>query len=102
MSSVFVHSNLYTQNRDPRTRRVGEILAKVPSSAQFNEIDHFSSDAFVDVYNRYLSYVSIRLSDDPGRTLDLNIGRFTATLKRAFNNRNSDEPISASISAALT
>ena len=98
-SSVFVHSNLLTQNRDPRTRRVGDILAKIPSSAQFNGIDHFSSDAFVDVYNRYLSYVSIRLSDDDGRTLDLNGGRFTATLKIAFN-RNSDEPISASISAA--
>jgi hypothetical protein len=98
-SSVFVHSNLLTQNRDPRTRRVGDILAKIPSSAQFNEIDHFSSDAFVDVYNRYLSYVSIRLSDDDGRTLDLNGGRFTATLKIAFN-RNSDEPISASIGAA--
>jgi hypothetical protein len=25
-SSVFVHSNLLTQNRDPRTRRVGDIL----------------------------------------------------------------------------
>jgi hypothetical protein len=50
-SSVFVHSNLLTQNHDPRTRRVGDITAKIPSSAQFNEIDHFSSDAFVYVYN---------------------------------------------------
>jgi hypothetical protein len=45
---------------------VGDILAKIPCSAQFNEIDHYSSDAFVDVFNRYLSYVSIRLSDDDG------------------------------------
>jgi hypothetical protein len=98
-SSVFVHSNLLTQNRDPRTRRVGDVLAKIPSSAQFNQIDHFSSDAFVDVYNRYLSYVSIRLSDDDGRALDLNGGRFTATLEITFNT-NSDEQVSASISAA--
>jgi hypothetical protein len=48
-SSVFVHSNLLTQNRDPQTRRVGDILAKIPRSAQFNGIDHYSSDAFVDV-----------------------------------------------------
>jgi hypothetical protein len=99
-SSVFVHSNLLTQNRDPRTRRVGDILAKIPSSAQFNGIDHYSSDAFVDVFNRYLSYVSIRLSDDDGRTLDLNGGRFTATQKTAFAKINKDEPVSASIGAA--
>jgi hypothetical protein len=98
-SSVFVHSNLLTQNRDPRTRRVGDILAKIPSSAQFNGIDHYSSDAFVDVANRYLSYVSIRLSDDDGRTLDLNGGRFTATLKIAFAKIN-NEPVTASIGAA--
>jgi hypothetical protein len=99
-SSVFVHSNLLTQNRDPRTRRVGDILAKIPSSAQFNEIDHYSSDAFVDVFNRYLSYVTIRLSDDDGRTLDLNGSRFTATLKIAFARINKDEPVSANIGAA--
>jgi hypothetical protein len=99
-SSVFVHSNLLTQNRDPRTRRVGDILAKIPSSAPFNGIDHYSSDAFVDVANRYLSYVSIRLSDDDGRTLDLNGGRFTATLKIAFAKINKDELVSASIGAA--
>jgi hypothetical protein len=97
-SSVFVHSNLLTQNRDPRTRRVGDILAKIPSSAQFNGIDHYSSDAFVDVANRYISYVSIRLSDDDGRTLDLNGGCFTATLKIAFVHNN--ESVMASIGAA--
>mgnify|MGYP003684306549 CR=1 FL=1 len=101
-SSVFVHTNLFTQNRDPRTRRVGDILAKIPSSAQFNEIDHFSSDAFVDVFNRYLSYVSIRLSDDDGRTVDLNGGRFTATLKIAFIRNSSDESVSESVGAAAT
>jgi hypothetical protein len=98
-SSVFVHSNLLTQKRDPRTRRVGDILAKIPNSAHFNEIDHYSSDAFVDVYNRYLSYVSIRLSDDDGRSLDLNGGRFTATLKIYFN-RNNDESVPASVVSA--
>jgi hypothetical protein len=88
--SIFMHSNLLTQNRDPRTRRVGDIMAKIPNSAKFNEIDHFTSDAFVDVYNRYLSYLSMRLSDKDGRTLDLNGERFTSTRKIAFN-RNSDE-----------
>jgi hypothetical protein len=97
-SSVLVHINLLTQNREPRTRRVGDILAKTPSSAQFNGIDHFSSDAFVDVFNRYLSYISLRLSDDDGRTFDLNGGRFTATLKIAFIKSN-NEPIPASIGA---
>jgi hypothetical protein len=97
--SVFVHSNLLTQNRDPRTRRVGDILAKIPSSAQFNRIDHFSSDVFVDVFNRYLSYVSIQLSDEDGRTLDLNGGRFTVMLNLAFARINKDEPISANIGA---
>jgi hypothetical protein len=96
-SSAFVHSNLLTQNRDPRTRRVGDILAKIPSSAQFNEIDHYTADAFVSVANRYLSYVSLRLSDDDGRTLDLNGGRFTATLKLSFDrsNEQQDEPVPA-------
>jgi hypothetical protein len=99
-SSVFAHSNLFTQNRDPRTRRVGDILAKIPSSALFNGIDHYISDAFGDVAYRYLSYVSIRLSDDDGRTLDLNGGRFTVTLKLDFTMINKDEPVTASIGAA--
>ena len=96
-SCAFVHSNLLTQNRDPRMRRVGDILARIPSSAQFNEIDHYSPDAFVSVANRYLSYVSLRLSDDDGRPLDLNGGRFTATLKLSFarSNEQHDEPVPA-------
>jgi hypothetical protein len=99
---VFVHSNLLTQNRDPRTRRVGDSSAKIPSSAHFNGIVHYNSDAFVDIFNRYLSYVSIRLRDDDGRTLDLNGGRFTATLKIAFARINKDGLVSASIGATTT
>jgi hypothetical protein len=95
-SSAFVHINLLTQNMDPRTRHVGDILAKFQSSAQFNEIDHYTEDAFVSVANRCLSYVSMRLSDDDGRTLELNGGRFTATLKLSFDRSNEqDEPIPA-------
>jgi hypothetical protein len=65
-----------------------------------SDINHYTSDAFVDVYNRHLSYVSIRLSDDDGRTLDLNGRRFTETLKLAFVRSNKDESIPATVVAA--
>jgi hypothetical protein len=95
-SCAFVHNNLLTQKRDPRMRRVGDILAKIPSRAQFNEIDHYSADAFVSVANRYLSCKSLRLNDDDGRTLELNGGRFTDTLKLSFDRSNEqDEPVQA-------
>jgi hypothetical protein len=101
-SCAFVHNNLLAQNKDPRMRRVGDILAKIPSNAQFNEIDHHSTDAFVSVANRYLSCVSLRHSDDDGRTLELNGGRFTATLKLSFDrsNEQQDEPVPAGGGAA--
>jgi hypothetical protein len=93
-SSAFVHNNLMTQNKDPRTRRVGDILAKIPSSAQFNKIYHYSTDALISEASLYLSYVSLRLSDDDGRTLEPNGGLFTATLKRSFDRSNEqDEPV---------
>jgi hypothetical protein len=45
-------------------------------------------DGFVSVANRYLSYVSLRLGDDDGYTLELNGGRLTATLKLSFDRSN--------------
>jgi hypothetical protein len=93
-SCAYVHNNILSQDMDPRTRRVGDTLEKIPSAAQFNEIDHYSADAFVSVANRYLSYVSLRVSNDDGRTLELNGGRFTAMLKLSFDRSNEkDEPV---------
>jgi hypothetical protein len=43
------------------------------------------------VVNRYLSYLSLRLNDDDGRTLKLNGGRLTATPKLSLDTSN-DEP----------
>jgi hypothetical protein len=74
-------------------RRVGDILAKIPSSAQFNEIDHYPTNAFVSAANRYLSYVSLRLNDDDGRTLELNSGRFPATLELSFDRGNDHDEL---------
>eukprot|EP00873_Tetraselmis_striata_P010651 jgi/Tetstr1/430915/TSEL_020671.t1 len=56
-SSIFIRSNLHTDNRDPVTRRTSDILAKIPLTSQFNELEHFSAQAWVDCKNKQLSYV---------------------------------------------
>eukprot|EP00873_Tetraselmis_striata_P006188 jgi/Tetstr1/426452/TSEL_016753.t1 len=47
-SSIFIRSNLHTANRDPVTRRTSDILAKIPLTSQYNELEHFTSLAWVD------------------------------------------------------
>eukprot|EP00873_Tetraselmis_striata_P024765 jgi/Tetstr1/445029/TSEL_032837.t1 len=56
-SSIFIRSNLHTDNRDPVTRRTSDILAIIPLTSQFNELEHFSVQAWVDCKNKQLSYV---------------------------------------------
>jgi hypothetical protein len=51
-------------------------------------------DAFVSVNNRYLNYMSLRLTDDDGGgTLELNGGRLTATLKLSFDMSNDHDEL---------
>lgn len=96
-SSIFIRSNLHTKNRDPVTRRTGDILAKIPLTSQFNELEHFTSQAWVDCYNQQVSFLVMRLVDDNGRLLDLNGSRWTATIKlRLLKN---DEPVPDPVSA---
>lgn len=96
-SSIFIRSNLHTDNRDPVTRRTSDILAKIPLTSQFNELEHFSAQAWVDCKNKQLSYVVIKLVDDSGRLLDLNGARFTLTIKSRLV--RDDGPIPDSVSS---
>lgn len=96
-SSIFIRSNLHTDNRDPVTRRASDILCKVPLTSQFNELEHYSSPAWVDCKDKQVSYIMLKLVDDYGRVLDLNGARFTCTIKLSIERNN--EPLEESVSA---
>lgn len=96
-SSIFIRSNLHTANRDPVTRRTSDILAKIPLTSQYNELEHFTSQAWVDCNDKQVSYVVVKLVNDHGRLMDLNGARFTLTIK--LNIEQNDEPVEDSIRA---
>eukprot|EP00873_Tetraselmis_striata_P001696 jgi/Tetstr1/421960/TSEL_012859.t1 len=76
-SSIFLRTSLHTSNRDPITRRTSNVLAKIPVSSQFNELEHHTTDAWVECKNMAVSFIVCRLEDDNGRFLDLNGSRRT-------------------------
>ena len=81
-TSILLRSNLHGTNRDPFTRRMGDILCKIPvSHQQPNEIIEYTQPAFIRVTNPSLTYFSLALYDDDGVPLDLNGNRWTVTLQ---------------------
>eukprot|EP00873_Tetraselmis_striata_P012316 jgi/Tetstr1/432580/TSEL_021950.t1 len=76
-SSIFLRTSLHTSNRDPITRRTSNVLAKIPLTSQFNELEHYTTDAWVECKNMAVSFIVCRLEDDNGRFLDLNGSRRT-------------------------
>ena len=81
-SSILIRTNLHGTNRDPYTRRMSDILYKVPvTHQQPNEIIEYTQPAFVRITNQTLNHFMIGLFDDDGRYLDLNGNRYTLTLQ---------------------
>ena len=81
-TSILIRGNLHGTNRDPFTKRMSDILCKIPvSTQQPNEIIEYSQPAFVRVTNPSLTYFTLGLFDDDGVPLDLNGNRWTVTLQ---------------------
>lgn len=89
-SSIFLRTSLHTSNRDPITRRTSNVLAKIPLTSQFNELEHYTTDAWVECKNMAVSFIVCRLEDDNGRFLDLNGSRWTATIKLRISHNNAE------------
>ena len=81
-SSIMIRTNLHGTNRDPYTRRMSDILCKIPvAHQQPNEIIEYSQPAFIRITNQMLNHFTIGLFDDDGRYLNLNGNRYTLTLQ---------------------
>jgi hypothetical protein len=81
-SSIMIRTNLHGTNRDPYTRRMSDILCKIPvSHQQPNELIEYSQPAFIRVTNQMINHFTIGLFDDDGRYLNLNGNRYTLTLQ---------------------
>lgn len=81
-SSIMIRTNLHGTNRDPYTRRMSDILCKIPvTHQQPNEIIEYSQPAFIRITNQTLNHFTIGLFDDDGRYLNLNGNRYTMTLQ---------------------
>ena len=92
-TSILIRSNLHGTNRDPFTKRMGDILCKIPvSHQQPNEIVEYTQPAFVRVTNPNLTYFTLGLFDDDGVPLDLNGNRWTVTLQVSIERDESHVP----------
>ena len=81
-TSILLRSNLHGTNRDPFTKRMSDILCKVPvSHQQPNEIIEYKQPAFVRITNPSLTHFTLGLYDDDNQPLDLNGNRWTVTLQ---------------------
>ena len=81
-SSILMRTNLHGTNRDPYTRRMSDILCKIPvTREQPNEIIEYSQPTFIRITNPSIDHFSLQLTDDDGRPLDLNGNRWTVTIQ---------------------
>ena len=81
-TSILLRTNLHGTNRDPFTKRMSDILCKIPvSHQQPNEIVEYTQPAFVRITNPNLTHFTLGLYDDDGNLLDLNGNRWTVTLQ---------------------
>lgn len=81
-SSILLRSNLHGTNRDPYTRRMSDILCKIPvTREQANEIIEYSQPAFIRITNPSIDHFVFQLTDDDGVPLNLNGNRWTVTIQ---------------------
>jgi hypothetical protein len=80
-SSIFVRTTLHTENRDPVSRGIADVLGKVPVSTAYNEI--IVHNGVLDSVSRlpHITYLTITLVDDFGEVLDLNGCPYSFTLE---------------------
>ena len=89
-SAIFIRTNLHCSNRDPLTKRAGDILCKIPITHQQPlEIISYDQPVSVRVTNQTVSHVTVGLFDDAFRPLDLNGVPYSLTLQ--FTHRIDDE-----------
>ena len=86
-SSIFVRSNLLTRNRDPVTKAVSNILAKVHVSRNFYEIEYFSSQQRFAISDRSVTMIVVYLTDDAQHQIDLNGADYSISLEFAVRER---------------
>lgn len=80
-SSIFFRSNLSTRNRDPVSKAMSDILAKVHVSRNFNEIEYYSSSQKFPISDRVITVVALYLTDDAQNQLDLHGSDYSITLE---------------------
>ena len=90
-NSIFVRSNLATRNRDPVSRAVSNILAKVPVTRNFNEIEFYSSRQQFTVSDRSLSLIVIYLTGDSQEQLDFHGSEYSLTLEFSIRKKEAFE-----------
>jgi len=92
-SSILMRSNLHGTNRDPYTKRMSDILCKIPvTREQPNEIVEYTQPAFVRVTNPVIDHFSLQLTDDDGVPLNLNGGRWTVTIQISIEKDANHDP----------
>jgi hypothetical protein len=81
-SSILIRSNLHGTNRDPFTKRMSDILCKVPvTREQPNEIIEYSQPAVIRITNPSIDHFVLGLYDDDDRPISLNGNRWTCTIQ---------------------
>ncbi len=95
-SSIMIRTNLHGTNdgtNDVYTRRMSEILCKIPVSLQQpNELIEYSQPTLIRVTNQNYKLFHNRAFDDDGRYLNLNGNRYTLTLQISIERNENHIP----------
>lgn len=79
-TSIFLRSNLQTSHRDPVSKAASNILAKIPVTNHFNEIQHYEGDEPFTCWDQSVSFIAVSVTDDAGRQLDLHGADYSLSL----------------------
>jgi len=97
VSSIFIHTNLFTDSIDSRTGGYSNLLARIPVDASRNGFLNYSPDISFQsmIANRTIDFITVSLEDDDNNNIDLNGQHFQLTLQFDFQyTREFKPPIS--------
>lgn len=80
-TAVYVRTSLHTENRDPISRNIADVLGKIPVDACWNEIITYHGEFSCVSHLPHITAIAIKLVDDNGFLLDLNGCPYSLTLE---------------------
>ena len=80
-TAVYVRTSLHTENRDPISRNIADVLGKIPVNACWNEIITYHGEFNCVSHLPHITAIAIKLVDDNGFLLDLNGCPYSLTLE---------------------